>query len=176
MKARGKFLLFITLGVIGVWLLFKYVIRIFGSHKAPSSLSEAQIKDAFKFAQSKLGYDDEYMSKIEQLCRLESGHFKSTEFKTCRNFGMRAFSSDFDYGWGSLKTFCNKFNVPYSNYSTARIGSLYVKSNNLYYSIMFMAWFLMTVRKGNVYAWNSLDYTQQMRYKKLCDSITSKFF
>jgi hypothetical protein len=117
-------------------------------------------------------YGKEYAKKIEQVFRLETGHFTSSQFKNGYTGGMVAQKNSFPYGWSSLEKFAKEKGILPSQFSTYTIyvqrdGNffMYVKFPNIEDSILFTAWFIKTIRNGRVGHWNSLDESTASNYE-----------
>ena len=66
-------------------------------------------------------YGKDYAKKIEQVFRLETGHFKSSQFKNGFSGGMVASKNTFPYGWSSLEKFARENSILPSKFSTYTI-------------------------------------------------------
>ena len=121
-------------------------------------------------------YGVDFARNIERLYRLETSHFQSGGYQRSNTAGIVAQSNTFPFGWSSLAKFLKAnglsqkdvFLVPENN------GHTYVGFHSTYWGLMFTAWFLATVRGGNVYAWYGMTSERQNHYKALLDPIKTK--
>lgn len=123
-------------------------------------------------------YGKEYAKDIERVMRLETGHFKSSQFKNGYSGGMVASSNTFPYGWKSLQNFAYENGYLPSEFSTYTIfveregkNYTYVKFPSIQASILFTAWFIKNVRNGVAKYWNSLDEAEANRYREQLNLI-----
>jgi len=139
--------------------------------------------EGFKWVIQK--YGKEYAQTLERAMRHETAHFTSGQWLATGTAGMEANPRDnekYPFGWGSLDKFAkahglgpDDFFVKRFNDAHTGVPTNYIGFKQTGHFVMFMAWFLATVRKGNIYAWNSLDATKQARYKSLVDQVQIKF-
>lgn len=116
-------------------------------------------------------YGATYARQIERLVRLETAHLSSGQWTACHTPGMVALSDVYPYGWPSLATFAAQFpaaGIGPESTGTVRVsGADYVRLPDDAAGIIFTAWFLQTVRGGNVAAWYSLTESGQAHYNSL---------
>ena len=137
------------------------------------------IKAAFTELKNNYGYD--FAHKIEQLYRLETGHFESDQFKEGNSPGMVARKTTYPFGWSSLDEFAransidgHKFGIG-STFTVKGKKYRYVTFPDFRTSLAYVAWFIKNKRGGVVQKWNSLDPTESAKYLNSLNSITTHF-
>lgn len=127
-------------------------------------------------------YGLDYARNIERLLRLETAHFKSSQWLKCGTAGMVATSTKFPFGWSSLATFAEKNNIDPDQFGIVYFANTsdgkprnYIKFPDTGLFVEFLADFLHKVRGGNYLAWYSLNEAQQQKYKAALSKISTKF-
>lgn len=134
-------------------------------------VSDKQLQKAFDKVRQEFGVD--IARQTEQLYRKETRHFDSGQFKKTLTPGMEAVKGErgkkFPFGWGSLKTFLNKYPkyngdfylVPMVENGTGKT-KVFVGFPTLEGAIMFVAY---TIKKrGHAGLWRSFDKKIADRY------------
>jgi hypothetical protein len=127
-------------------------------------------------------YGVEFARNIERLLRLETAHFKSSQWLKCGTAGMVATSTKFPFGWGSLRKFAEKKNIDSDQFGIVYFANTsdgkprnYIKFPDTGLFVEFLADFIQDSRNGNYLAWYSLNETQQQKYKQALEKIKTKF-
>ena len=158
-----------------------------GTVKKPT---EADIKAAL--LRIKENFGEKIAKDVEKVYRLETGHFKSTQFLNTYSAGMLKFGSIMPYGWRMLAPFWaanpdlapdGVYNVyvkenPVKNVisSTPKEGYKlfsYLAFPNIYAGMAALAAYIRHF--GNVARWNSTNPVQQQKYLAHLNSINNKF-
>lgn len=151
--------------------------------------SDAEIKSALAMVKDKFGSD--IAKNVEKVYRLETGHFKSSQFLHTYSAGMLRFGSLMPYGWRMLAPFWaanpdlapdGVYNIyvkenPIKNVisSTPKEGYKlysYLSFPSLYAGMAALAAYIEHF--GNVARWNSTDVAQQQKYLAKLNTIKNK--
>ena len=129
---------------------------------------------------------------IERLFREETAHFKSQNFLSTLSPGMEVGRDHIGtpymiqpYGWGSLSEFWkeNPEHAPSGTFNQVENSSamgqsrgerIFIKFPSILASMLSVA-FLISIRGGNIGAWNSTDPAQQNKYAGLLNQIVPRF-
>ncbi|GEM_PF-3272468 len=163
--------------LFGFKVLIPYVKNNFMENSVPL---QSNLKTAFLKVEEKYGH--EFAKKIEKLVRLETNHFKSTQWTKCGSAGMVATKTEFPYGWGTLNKFLDSSGYSKNGFDTIYFAKTsdgkprnYIKFPNTDIFIQFLAYFLWNVRKGDVYTWFSLDKHQKEVYASRLNKVQAKY-
>lgn len=167
-----------------VWLIRKYMKTPRFKSDGTRYWSVEEVKDAFKKVAQKYGTD--YARKLEQLFRLEVGHWErkpSSQWTRTFSPGMVQVPSakEFPYGWSSLKEFTDKnpqyrngyYTVDFANTSAG--AKSYVGFPSIEASVMFVAWFIRNKRNNRFGHWNSKDEAKASAYEQKMNTVQPKF-
>lgn len=115
---------------------------------------------------------------VEKIYRLETAHFKSTQFLLTYSAGMMKFKNTFPYGWGNFRTLW----TVHPSFAPIGYAKIFVKRENkdFYYlafpSLVAAMTALATYIKANgPLRWNSTDKKAQAEYGALLNKISVKY-
>jgi hypothetical protein len=152
-------------------LIFYFGIKRYKAGGKMYNFNETDFKNAV-VELKKAGYKYEVLAKLEQLYRLETGNFKSGQYKACGSPGMEIAGNvkKFPYGWKSVKTFYEKFKIkPYGISLHTDIETkeqkYFIVWNSVKDACFFTVWFIVIIRMGKYEAWNSTDPVKAAKYK-----------
>ena len=144
-------------------------------------LKEDEILDALKNIKATYGSDKAAM--IERLFRLETAHFKSSQWVHSLTPGMEIGGSvrTFPFGWSSLYAFAKEYQYDPSSFSTltqTENGTGRLKTFIVFPSVKasfdFVA-YLMDKRNWNFGSWFSLEEESQKRYVDSLNAIRARY-
>jgi hypothetical protein len=137
-------------------------------------------------------YGRERAMWIERLFREETAHFKSGNFLNTFSPGMEVGRDHnntpimiLPYGWGRLSPYWTQ-NPEYAPSGTmneventsamakSKGERIFIKFPDIMASMMSVA-FLISLRGGNIGAWNTTDPAGQLRYQNLLSQIVPRF-
>lgn len=127
-------------------------------------------------------YGSEIAENVERIYRLETAHFKSTQFKGTGSAGMHAFNDNFPFGWGNeMREFIKKypkaengfFIKTYTESGTGR-KQKYLGFKNIKYAFLFLAFVID--KRGNPASWHTLNKEKQIKYLHALKNVTPLFF
>lgn len=176
-----KTTVYITIAVVLILLYFlTKKTRTEMSTTAPVARPDANDLQA-AFTRLKNNYGQEFAKKIEQIFRLETGHFESGQFKEGNSPGMVATKSTYPFGWRSLDEFALANSIDGHKFGIGR--TFVVDGKNFRYvtfpdfktSADFVAWFIRNKRGGVPEKWNSLDPAAAARYKNKLNQIRTQY-
>ena len=147
--------------------------------------SVAAVEAAFKKVAKSYGVA--YARRLEQLFRLEVGHFEkggSGQWQKTLSPGMvvvKGKEGAFPFGWSSLDKFVADnpqykngwYTVHFKNTSDGPLS--YVGFPTEEAGIFFVAWFVQNIRGGRFGYWNSKDEGTATAYEGKMNSISPKF-
>jgi hypothetical protein len=150
----------------------------------PSSnpmLIEDDIIDALQGLKAKYGKDNAAM--IERLFRLETAHFKSSQWMNARTPGMEIGGGvkEFPYGWSSLYEFAKAYDYEPGDFSTwthAENKTGKIKTFIVFPSVKAafdFVGYLMKKRNWNFGSWFSTKETSQRQYVDTLNTIRARY-
>jgi hypothetical protein len=187
---KTKTIVIIVAIVAAIWLYRKFMQTPKFNPDGTRQWSVAEVSAAFKKVAEKYGV--EYARKLEQLFRLEVGHWEnddaknpSQQWKKTLSPGMVAVEGKegaFPYGWGSLQRFVAA-NPKYSRgwyttlfENTSDGDKYYVGFPSVEASIFYVAWFIKTVRGDRFGYWNaSRNEAKAQAYEQKMTTIRPRF-
>lgn len=137
---------------------------------------EKTVKKALRF------FSPEIVKNAERIYRLETNHFKSSQFKGTFSPGMEKASNVYPYGWTSLANSIWKSNPEYrpidtKTYTENRTG---IKKTFLKFPTFEAAFFtlcaFLKIFNNNPGRWFSTDTNQQSMYNEKIASIKAKIY
>lgn len=157
--------------------MFKKKEDLSAKENAAPITNEALLK-AFKNLKTEFGTD--IAKNVERMYRLETAHFKSSQFKKTYSAGMERFSEEFPFGWGNeLRNFVKEYpeygteeefsTLPFTESKTGK-KKYFVKFPSLEAAIMFLG-YVMKQRKNNAGSWYSTKEESQKRYNDTIKKI-----
>lgn len=125
-------------------------------------------------------YGEDGAAIIEKMIRLESGHFKSENYKKTGGAGMEVFGSSYPFGWKTAAEYWK--NKP----SHKPTGTLTMKENKTGKQKTFLVFpsvtaslmttaYVISKRDWNAGAWFSKIASEQEKYNKAINSIKARF-
>jgi hypothetical protein len=144
-------------------------------------LQEDDILDALRNIKEKFGTDKAAM--IERLFRLETAHFKSSQWMNARTPGMEIGGGvkTFPYGWSSLYEFSKAYDYDPSDFSTwthaeNKTGKIktFITFPSVRASFDFVA-YLMKKRNWNFGSWFSTKEESQREYVNTLNTIRARY-
>ncbi len=182
----------IALIIIGSYLVVKWLSKKLSKPKFDTmgnrtDWSLEDVKNALAKVSQKYGTD--FARKLEQLYRIETGHFTSGQWKKTLSPGMEiaggttSTKNTFPFGWSSLQKFINanpnyikeNFYVARVNENTTNIGKTYVGFPDVETSFMFISWFIKNIRNGRFGYWKSLNESSALSYENALNTINTKY-
>jgi hypothetical protein len=129
-------------------------------------------------------YPRSFLKQIERLYRLETAHFKSTQYLKTFTPGMVQVpgKKSFPYGWSSLKEYAEKNALSSNDFGTVYFANTsdgiprhYIKFPSRWHAVNFITWFLYNKRDQNVNAWYSLNPAAQQKYANKLSQINTHY-
>jgi hypothetical protein len=173
---------YIVIGVVLLVLYFQYRKEPYLEMTTPAPSIKPSSNDlASAFTDLISKYGQPFARKIEQLYRLETGHFGSGQFLEGNSPGMVARKTTYPYGWPSLDQFAKANSIDGHKFGIGR--TFVVRGNNFRYvtfpdfrtSLEYVSWFIKNKRGGVVQKWNSLDPVDSARYLNTLNQMRTQY-
>lgn len=129
--------------------------------------------NAYQIAALRWGKDNAALA--ERIYELETGHYKSEQFKNGYSAGMVAFSNTYPYGWDTLKDFWDKhpYLKPVGLWNTTVNGKAYSYLKFPTFRAALMALCVRLEQDGwDANKWNG-DTTGQ--YAQMVDKVSNQY-
>lgn len=181
MLTDKKILVFIVLIVL-IFVIFKQKKNIKSPkmtlpiNKTKNTITEKQIIEALQKVKSV--YGQEIAENVEQIYRVETAHFKSSQFLYTFSAGMLKFKDAYPYGWGNFKTFwsLNPSYAPVNFYvifvSREKKNFAYIGFSSLEAGMMTLAYY---ISKNGRLRWNSTKANEQAIYQRALNSVIVRY-
>ena len=169
-------------GFLAFHTIFKQRNNIKGSvmslpiNRIKKIITQQEIIDALQ--KVKKVYGETIAKYVEQIYRVETAHFKSSQFLYTYSAGMLKFKDKYPYGWGNFKTFwaVNPSYAPTNFYkifvSRENKDFYYLGFNSLEAAMMTLAYY---VNKNGRLRWNSTLAKEQAIYQKALNSVINRY-
>jgi hypothetical protein len=106
---------------------------------------------------------------IERILRLETRHFRSSQFKLSGSAGME------DGRWKNLpRDSYTTFKMNDNHLTGDKMERTFIKWNNVLDFCLYLSDYIDRYN-GNHGRWNSINIEKQEKYKKIVDSIKNRF-
>lgn len=181
MKQEQKIIIFLTIGFL-FYFIFRQRINIKGAvmtlplNRIKKVITESEIINALQKVKSV--YGETIAQYVEQIYRVETAHFKSSQFLYTYSAGMLKFKDKYPYGWGNFKTFwaINPSYAPTNFYkifvSRENKDFYYLGFNSLEAAMMTLAYY---VNKNGRLRWNSTLAKEQAIYQQALNSVINRY-
>jgi hypothetical protein len=168
--------------IAAVVILLLLLPKKTAQNTTPSNmLAEDDIIDSLRELKNKYGADKAAM--VERLFRLETAHFKSSQWVNARTPGMEIGGGvrTFPYGWSSLYEFAKAYDYDANDFSTwthpeNKTGKIktFIVFPNVRASFEFVA-YLIKKRNWNFGSWFSTRPEYQENYVDTLNTIRARY-
>lgn len=124
--------------------------------------------DAIKLIR-KIGINKETAKKVEQIYRLETSHFKSTQYKNTGSAGMESFGKAPYYGWSAQNFTARPIGTFTMPENTTGIRKTFIQFADTSDGVSFLVNYIK--KHGRAGRWYSTDPNRMMQYETKLDKI-----
>lgn len=169
MKTLVSILGVIGLGILGGAALYKY---------APRNYSKKDFTSALAKARKLYSFPGSYFKLVEQIYRLETAHFRSTQYIRTGTPGMERHGKKFPWGWTMFADLWKSFRFRPVGVITMTENYTGVEKQFLVMPSVFagITALLLYIDKFGAYRWYSTDPVKQAEYKAKLDKITTPIY